>query len=125
MMIDRLDAMDSPVIPQRTVTQQDIKVSPVQNNNIPVQTSQKDNQQSQTGEIKKEKVEQVVKSLNDFLQPAQTSLHFKFHEKLHEYYVTIVDDKTNEVIKEIPAKKLLDTYAAMAERLGFLVDRKV
>ena len=39
--------------------------------------------------------------------------------------LTVVDDKTHEVIKEIPSKKLLDTYASMMEFVGLLVDKKI
>ena len=42
-----------------------------------------------------------------FLTPLDTSLKFEFHEELNEYYVTIVDNTSNEVIKEIPPKKCL------------------
>ena len=44
---------------------------------------------------------------------------------LKEYYVTIVDDRTQEIVKEIPAKKMLDMHAAMTEFVGLLVDKKV
>lgn len=73
----------------------------------------------------KEKTEIVINSMNDFLKASNTHLKFEFHDKLQKYYVTIVDDTTNEVIKEIPSKKLLDIYAAMTDYLGILVDRKV
>ena len=52
-------------------------------------------------------------------------MRFKLHDKLNEYYVTIVDMKTDEVVREIPSKKLLDIHAAMREFVGLLVDRKV
>lgn len=70
-------------------------------------------------------IEEVVNGLNDFLQSTHTSLKFELHDKLNEYYVTIVDDKTNEIIREIPSKKMLDVHAAMAEYLGLLVDKKI
>lgn len=73
----------------------------------------------------KEQLEDIVNSLNDFLNPVRTSLKFELHEKLKEYYVTVVDDKTNEVVKEIPPKKMLDLYAAMAEMIGVIVDKKI
>ncbi|MDW2876655.1 MULTISPECIES: flagellar protein FlaG [Bacillaceae] len=73
----------------------------------------------------KENIEKVVASINDFLKPANSHLKFEFHEDLKEYYVTIVDDSTKEVIKEIPSKKLLDMYSAMKEYLGLLVDKKI
>lgn len=76
-------------------------------------------------EQSKEQTKKVVNSINDFLKDSNTHLKFNFHEDLKEYYVTIVDDITNEVIKEIPSKKLLDMYAAMTDYLGLLVDRKI
>ncbi|HEY9577047.1 MAG TPA: flagellar protein FlaG [Pseudobacillus sp.] len=76
---------------------------------------------------KPEKVnmEKIVQGMNDFLKPSNTHLKFEFHDELEEYYVTMVDDVTQEVIREIPSKKLLDMYAAMTEYLGILVDKKI
>ncbi|THE12352.1 flagellar protein FlaG [Bacillus timonensis] len=73
----------------------------------------------------KENVKQVIDSLNKFLKPNNTSLKFELHEELNEYYVTIVNNDTHEVVREIPSKKVLDIYAAMTEFLGFVVDKKV
>ncbi|HJF31267.1 MAG TPA: flagellar protein FlaG [Sporosarcina psychrophila] len=72
-----------------------------------------------------DKARQVTDSMNTFLESANTQLRFKFHEKLNEYYVTIVDSKTDEVIREIPSKKLMDIHAEMREFVGLLVDRKI
>ncbi|KAB7706505.1 flagellar protein FlaG [Bacillus aerolatus] len=73
----------------------------------------------------KSEMEKVVRGMNDFLKPSNTHLKFEFHDELEEYYVTMVDDITHEVIREIPSKKLLDMYAAMTEYLGVLVDKKI
>lgn len=73
----------------------------------------------------KDEVEKIVKGLNEFLQPAHTSIRFVLHDKLNEYYVKVINDRTQEVIKEIPPKKLLDIYAAMTEFLGLVVDKKI
>ncbi|MEW8970138.1 MAG: flagellar protein FlaG, partial [Mesobacillus sp.] len=75
--------------------------------------------------VPKEKLEGVVEGLNKYLQQSQTSLKFQYHEKLQEYYVTLVDEKTKEVVREIPPKKMLDFYAAMTEFLGLIVDKKI
>jgi flagellar protein FlaG len=75
--------------------------------------------------VEKDKMEKIVDGLNDFLSPFPTSLRFVFHEKLNEYYVTVVNDDTHEVIKEIPPKKMLDLYAAIIEKIGLIVDEKV
>ncbi|MYL33976.1 flagellar protein FlaG [Pontibacillus yanchengensis] len=75
--------------------------------------------------LHKDEAESIVKSLNDFLEPTSSEVRFEFHDKLEEYYVTVVNKDTDEIIKEIPPKKMLDVYAAMAEFMGFLVDRKI
>ncbi|GAA5415649.1 hypothetical protein Pryu01_00680 [Paraliobacillus ryukyuensis] len=82
----------------------------------------------QSNDIKfrdKKQVEGMVEALNEFLEPTHTSIKFKVHDKLDKYYVTVVDSDTDELIKEIPPKKLLDVYAAMAEFMGFIVDEKI
>lgn len=88
------------------------------------QTQSDQNSSQQTSEQKK-KLEEVVKSLNDFLKPQHTSLRFKLYAKLNTYYCQVIDDNTQEVIREIPPKKLLDSYAIMAEQLGFITDKKI
>lgn len=75
--------------------------------------------------ITKDKLVEKVESMNDFLEPTNTSVKFKFHDELGEYYVQVIDTFTDEVIKEIPNKKFLDMYASMAEFAGLLVDEKL
>ncbi|MFA8437302.1 flagellar protein FlaG [Pueribacillus sp. YX66] len=76
--------------------------------------------QEQFGNRIKERVEAV----NEFLVPLNSSIKFTFHEELQEYYVELIDKDTQEVIREIPPKKFLDMYAAMAEFMGLFVDKK-
>ncbi|MFD1849018.1 flagellar protein FlaG [Oceanobacillus bengalensis] len=75
--------------------------------------------------IQKESVQEIVFSLNEFIKPTQTNLKYELHDELGEYYVTIVNSESNEVIKEIPEKKLLDMYAKMADFMGLLIDKKI
>lgn len=77
------------------------------------------------GMISKDLLDETVDKLNDFLEAGRRNLKFELHDKLEKYYVTVVDSTTSEVIKEIPPKKLLDMYAAMAEFMGILVDKKI
>jgi flagellar protein FlaG len=75
--------------------------------------------------LPKEKVEEIVDSINKFLEASPTALKFELHEKLNEYYVKIIDEKTKETVREIPSKKMLDIYAAMTEFIGLMVDKKI
>lgn len=85
----------------------------------------KQDEQSQQQQHSREQTEKMINGLNEFLKASNSHLKFEFHDGLKEYYVTVIDDKTNEVIKEIPSKKLMDMYAAMTDYIGILVDQKV
>lgn len=95
------------------------------------ETIQKDNKMAQASNDKNEFVQSVdeleekIDSINSFFKPTNSYLKFKLHEKLDEYYVSIIDQETNEVIKEIPAKELLDIHAKIEEMLGILIDEKI
>lgn len=82
-------------------------------------------QASREQELPVKKAKEVTDGLNKFLESVDTQLRFKMHEELHEYYVTIVDSKTDEVVREIPSKKLMDMHAEMKKFLGLLIDRKI
>lgn len=114
-MIDKVSNANSPLVKQ---VEQVVSIPKVKE----VAAEKQDQTQDQTNS--KEKTEKAINSMNEFLKESNTYLKFSFHEELQEYYVAIVDDSTNEVIKEIPSKKLLDMYAAMTEYVGLLVDRK-
>jgi flagellar protein FlaG len=73
----------------------------------------------------KEQLEKVIDAMNQMIEPAHTSSKFLLHEKLNDYYVQIVDEVTQEVIKEIPNKKFLDMYAEMIDFMGIFVDKKI
>lgn len=75
--------------------------------------------------LPKDKAKRMTDSMNKFLASTTSQLKFQFHEELSEYYVTIIDTDTDEVIREIPSKKLMDIHAAMREFVGLLVDRKI
>ncbi|MEK5146264.1 flagellar protein FlaG [Psychrobacillus sp. FSL K6-4615] len=72
-----------------------------------------------------DQAKKLTESMNKFLEGSNSELRFEFHEKLNEYYVTIVDPKTHEVIKEIPSRKLMDAHAAMREFNGLFVNHKI
>jgi len=71
------------------------------------------------------KVKKMTESLNDFLETTSTKLRYEFHEKLEKYYVTLVDSETDQVVREIPNKKLMDMYASMLDFIGILIDKKI
>lgn len=76
-------------------------------------------------EISKEKLQSVVNTVNEFLQINHNASKFVLHDGLDRYFVQVVDTKTEEVVKEIPPKKLLDAFYEMQKLLGMIVDEKI
>lgn len=72
----------------------------------------------------KREIEQEIAGLNKWLQSTSSHLKFTLHEDLNEYYVQIINDQTNEVIREVPSKKMMDMAAKIHEMIGLLVDEK-
>lgn len=73
----------------------------------------------------KAKVQEAVTKMNEMLDVNNSASKFMYHEGLERYYVTVVNRQTEEVIKEIPPKKLLDAFYEMQKMLGMIVDEKI
>lgn len=73
----------------------------------------------------KAKVQEVTDKMNKMLEVNQSAVKFKYHEDLERYYISVVDSATEEVLKEIPPKKLLDAFYEMQKLFGMIIDEKV
>ncbi|WP_404427569.1 flagellar protein FlaG [Ureibacillus chungkukjangi] len=76
-------------------------------------------------DFSKEKLQQAVDSINEFFEVTHSELKFVFHEGLEKYFVQLVNSDTEEVVKEIPSKKLLDVFYEMQKLIGIIVDEKI
>ena len=94
----------------------------------PVQTdviTQQQNQQVVDDKDTKEKLNQAIDSLNEFFTINNSELKFVFHEGLDTYYAQLINSETEEVIREIPSKKVLDVFYEMQKLVGMIVDKKI
>ena len=64
----------------------------------------------------------AVNKLNEFMEHTQRNSKFIFHSDLERYYVEVVDAQSQEVIKEVPPKELLDAYYEMQKLAGKIFD---
>lgn len=80
--------------------------------------------QTESQAVSKEKLAKAVEGINQTLEITRTHLKFKLHEELHEYYVQVINEQTQEVIKEIPPKKFLDIVAEIWKLAGILINEK-
>ncbi|WMJ81305.1 flagellar protein FlaG [Clostridium sp. MB40-C1] len=75
--------------------------------------------------IEHKQIKNAVDKLNKFLQGEATHIEYERHDKLKsEFVIKIIDNKTKEVIKEIPPKKILDMVAELCKLAGVIVDEK-
>ena len=75
--------------------------------------------------IPKEKVQKAVDALNEFMTIQNRNSKFIMHDGLDRYYVEVVDAETEEVIREVPPRKLLDAFYSMQKFLGMIIDEKI
>lgn len=73
----------------------------------------------------KKQVQEAVQKMNEMLDVNNSASKFLYHDGLERYYVTVVNRDTDEVVKEIPPKELLDAFYEMKKLFGMIVDEKI
>ena len=68
---------------------------------------------------------EAIENANKALKGADKRFEFSIHEGTKEIMVKVINDETDEIIREIPPEKILDMVAKMWEMAGLLVDRKI
>lgn len=76
----------------------------------------------ENGQSSEQAYRTAVNKLNDFMEYSQKNSKFVLHKDLERYYVEVVDAQTQEVVKEIPPKELLDAYYEMQKLVGKIFD---
>jgi flagellar protein FlaG len=96
-----------------------------QNTKIPQGSKASENNNS-FGEKENNEIEvkNAVAKINKVLEGEGSHLQYEKHDVLNQMIIRVIDNKTNEVINEIPSKKILDMVAKMCEMAGVLVDKK-
>jgi len=69
-------------------------------------------------------ISNVIDQANKALEPSSFRLIYNIHEATNNVMVTVVDSKTDEVLREIPPESKLDIVARMLEFSGILFDGK-
>jgi flagellar protein FlaG len=74
----------------------------------------------------KEGIESVAKVIEDYANDVHNvGLRFAVHEDTGRFVIRVIDEKTKEVVREVPPENLLDLAAKMEEMMGMLYDEKV
>lgn len=69
-----------------------------------------------------EEVEKIVREVNDQLQAMHTELNFSVDKETDKLVLRIINSKTHEVIRQIPAEEALRIASRISKLLGLLVD---
>jgi len=83
----------------------------------------KNSSQSEQPPLTRQQMESVTSDLTQFMKAMNTDINFSIHEKTGRLIVQVKDSR-GAVVKEFPSHELLDTMAAISERIGALLDRK-
>lgn len=70
-------------------------------------------------------MEQLVLALNRSLNPFNTSLRFGFDNSSEDFYVSVIDSKTNDMVRRFPAEEAQLLLPKIQEINGLLFDRTV
>ena len=79
---------------------------------------------TQRHKFKREDLESAVDDTNKILFKKDERFEFRIHEGTNRIMVKLVDNETNETIKEIPPEKILDLVASIWDLVGVLVDER-
>lgn len=105
--------------PVKTVTASGVE----KKSQIEIAEGEEKNKEATNG-FNKNTVKNAVDTANDSLKISRTSARFKYHEATKQVSIKIIDDETQEVIKEIPPEKSIEMVEKMLELSGILVDEK-
>lgn len=102
---------------------------PAENRSVDVNTAGMEaGKDENNGERRLVSEDQYIKNLelvNRRLIGPDTRLEFSVHKGTHEIIVKVINEDTDEVIKEIPPEKILDLVAKIWEIVGLFVDKHV
>lgn len=70
------------------------------------------------------KIKDAVDKVNKKIVPSKTRCEFSYHEDTNRISIKVIDQVTEETIKEIPAEETLDMLSKIWELAGLLVDER-
>lgn len=81
-----------------------------------------------TVEMEKEnatsKMKDAIDKVNKKIEPTKTRCEFSYHEDTKRISIKVIDQKTEETIREIPPEETLDMLSKIWELAGLMVDER-
>ena len=70
------------------------------------------------------KIKDAVDKVNQKIVPTKTRCEFSYHEETKRISIKVIDQRTEETIREIPPEETLDMLSKIWELAGLMVDEK-
>ena len=80
--------------------------------------------EGQEEEFVSRKMKDAIDKVNEKIVPSKTRCEFSYHEETKRVSIKVIDQNTEEVIKEIPPEETLDMLSKIWELAGLLVDER-
>ena len=93
-------------------------------NNDNIQGKKAQDEKSKEEKYNKKLLKKAVDEVNKFLIKDKTHAEYSVHEVFNRIMIKIIDDKTDEVVLEVPPKKLIDMVAKLCKLAGVIVDKR-
>ncbi len=93
-------------------------------NNDNIQGKKAQEAKSKEEKYNKKELKKAVDEVNKFLIKDKTHAEYSVHEVFNRIMIKIIDDKTDEVVLEVPPKKLIDMVAKLCKLAGVIVDKR-
>jgi len=84
-----------------------------------------DRGEDNTRDLSNMDIQALVDSLNKESSSYGSRIAFTYNEKAHSVIMKVIDGKTSEVIREIPAKDAVRLVENIREYLGAFIDEKM
>ncbi len=74
--------------------------------------------------VSEKQIKDAISQINSRIREHATRCEFSYHEETRRVSIKVIDESTNEVIKEIPPEDTLRMIEKMWELAGILVDER-
>lgn len=86
-------------------------------------TNESDQRQKDTA-AREQLIKSIITNANKSMKLSRTRCEFSYHEKINRVSIKILDEETDEVIREIPPEEALEMIEKFMELAGLLFDEK-
>jgi flagellar protein FlaG len=111
------------VAPKQTVEMQ--SVQQIQKAQIQQDQAAQSNTEQKTSKVQsQEQMDKLIEQLNQSLNPFNTSLRFGFDNSSEDFYVSVIETKSNRMLRRFPVEQAEALLPKMQEVNGLLFDQK-